>query len=235
MKLIEKNLNLIRNQILTFSNKYSRNPNDIKLIVVSKHQPINVIKEIIKYHQYSFGENFVQEGIKKINLLSHYNYLNWHFIGKLQSNKTRLVAENFSWCHSIDRLNIAYKLNMQLPKYKPKLNVLIQINISNEYNKSGIQLKELQFFSKEISILPNLLLRGIMVFPSQIHDNVYKTTVYQNIAEAFKFLKSQYKTVDTLSLGTSNDIEISIAYGSTMLRIGKAIFDEHYHNNVYDK
>lgn len=150
--------------------------------------------------------------------------LQWHFIGPLQSNKSRLVAEHFDWCHTIDRLRIATRLNDQRPAEMPALNVLIQVNISDENSKSGIALSELDALAAEVAELPRLTLRGLMAIPAPESSYERQFAVAQQMAVAFEALKARYNTVDTLSLGMSDDMEAAIAAGSTMVRIGTAIF-----------
>ena len=150
--------------------------------------------------------------------------LQWHFIGPLQSNKSRLVAEHFDWCHTVDRLKIAVRLSEQRPADMPPLNVLIQINISDEQSKSGIPLDALDGLAAEVSALPNLCLRGLMAIPVPEHEYERQFAVASQMAVAFARLKADYPTVDTLSLGMSDDMEAAVAAGSTMVRIGTAIF-----------
>ncbi|KEP72128.1 hypothetical protein HR12_28085, partial [Microbacterium sp. SUBG005] len=158
--------------------------------------------------------------------------LQWHFIGPLQSNKSRLVAEHFDWCHTIDRLRIATRLSDQRPMEMPALNVLIQINISDENSKSGITLGELEALAADVAALPRLTLRGLMAIPAPESSYERQFAVAQQMAVAFEALKARYDTVDTLSLGMSDDMEAAIAAGSTMVRIGTAIFGARdYPNN----
>ena len=152
------------------------------------------------------------------------NDLQWHFIGPLQSNKSRLVAEHFDWCHTIDRLRIAARLSEQRPAELPPLNVLIQINISDENSKSGIPLAELDALAAEVAALPRITLRGLMAIPAPESDYVRQFEVAQQMAVAFARLKTRYPSIDTLSLGMSDDMDAAIAAGSTMVRIGTAIF-----------
>ncbi|WWP00829.1 MAG: YggS family pyridoxal phosphate-dependent enzyme [Candidatus Dasytiphilus stammeri] len=224
MNKIHKNLLNVRHKIYTTAVNSNRNPQEITLVAVSKQQSYLKIKDAIAAGQLNFGENYVQEGINKIQSLSCQQQLCWHFIGQLQSNKSRIVAEKFSWCHTIDRLRLAQRLSEQRPSYLPPLNVLIQINLSEEKSKSGIKLNELTKLAQAIVLMPKLLLRGIMALPSLQDSN--NLSVYHLIAKVFHQLKSEYSTVDTLSLGTSHDIEAAILAGSTMIRIGRAIFGE---------
>ncbi|GHD94481.1 YggS family pyridoxal phosphate enzyme [Pseudocitrobacter faecalis] len=176
--------------------------------------------------QRAFGENYVQEGVEKIRFFQDKGItdLQWHFIGPLQSNKSRLVAEHFDWCHTVDRLKIATRLSEQRPAHLPPLNVLIQVNISDEQSKSGIEPEAVDALAAEVSALPNLCLRGLMAIPAPETEYDKQFAVAQQMAVAFARLKTHYPTVDTLSLGMSDDMEAAIAAGSTMVRIGTAIF-----------
>jgi len=173
-----------------------------------------------------FGENYVQEGVEKIRHFREKGTadLQWHFIGPLQSNKSRLVAEHFDWCHTVDRLRIATRLSEQRPAEMPPLNVLIQINISDENSKSGIALDALDLLAKQVAALPGLRLRGLMAIPAPETDYDRQFAVARQMAVAFEALKTRYPTVDTLSLGMTDDMAAAIAAGSTMVRIGTAIF-----------
>lgn len=196
------------------------------LLAVSKTKPASAIAEAIDAGQRAFGENYVQEGVDKIRSFQEQGNtdLQWHFIGPLQSNKSRLVAEHFDWCHTVDRLRIATRLNDQRPSEMQALNVLIQINISDENSKSGIALSELDALAAEVAALPRLTLRGLMAIPAPESSYERQFAVAQQMAVAFEALKARYNTVDTLSLGMSDDMEAAIAAGSTMVRIGTAIF-----------
>jgi len=172
------------------------------------------------------GENYVQEGVEKIRHFREKGTadLQWHFIGPLQSNKSRLVAEHFDWCHTVDRLRIASRLSEQRPAEMPPLNVLIQINISDENSKSGIALEALDQLADEVAALPGLKLRGLMAIPAPESDYDRQFAVARQMAVAFEALKTPFPTVDTLSLGMTDDMAAAIAAGSTMVRIGTAIF-----------
>nr|CAB3504919.1 unnamed protein product [Digitaria exilis] len=193
---------------------------------LSKTKPASAIADAIEAGQHAFGENYVQEGVDKIRFFQEQGKtdLQWHFIGPLQSNKSRLVAEHFDWCHTIDRLRIASRLNDQRPEALPPLNVLIQVNISDENSKSGIALEELDALAADVAALPRLTLRGLMAIPAPESSYERQFAVAQQMAVAFEALKARYETVDTLSLGMSDDMEAAIAAGSTMVRIGTAIF-----------
>ncbi|KMJ46173.1 YggS family pyridoxal phosphate-dependent enzyme [Xenorhabdus khoisanae] len=224
MNNIEQNLHDVRNRITLVAQKCGRSPEEITLLAVSKTKPADAIAEAITNGQREFGENYVQEGVEKIQHFSNHSDLVWHFIGPLQSNKSRLVAENFDWCHTIDRLKIAQRLSEQRPENLAPLNVLIQVNISGEDSKSGILLKELMELAAIINALPNLVLRGLMAIPAPESDFERQITVFRQMEQAFIKMKTQYPQVDTLSMGMTDDMEAAITCGSTLVRIGTAIF-----------
>ena len=226
MNDIAHNLAQVRDKISAAATRCGRSPEEITLLAVSKTKPASAIAEAIDAGQRAFGENYVQEGVDKIRYFQEQGKtdLQWHFIGPLQSNKSRLVAEHFDWCHTIDRLRIATRLNDQRPAEMSALNVLIQVNISDENSKSGIALSELDALAAEVAELPRLSLRGLMAIPAPESSYERQFAVAQQMAVAFEALKARYNTVDTLSLGMSDDMEAAIAAGSTMVRIGTAIF-----------
>lgn len=226
MNDIAHNLAQVRDKISAAASRCGRASEEVTLLAVSKTKPASAIEEAIAAGQLAFGENYVQEGVEKIRHFREKGIagLQWHFIGPLQSNKSRLVAEHFDWCHTLDRLRIATRLNEQRPAELEPLNVLIQINISDENRKSGIPLEELDALAAEVVELPNLRLRGLMAIPAPESDYVRQFEVARQMAVAFAGLKTRYPDVDTLSLGMSDDMEAAIAAGSTMVRIGTAIF-----------
>lgn len=229
MQNIENNLNNIRRSIQVEANRYSRQLDEIKLLAVSKKQSTDAILSCIQAGQFAFGENYVQEGIEKIQFFNqHYPNLkiDWHFIGDLQSNKTQLVANHFSWVQTINRLKIAKRLNEQRQEMSQPLNVLIQVNISQEESKSGISESELFDLAHEIQLLPNLTLRGVMAIPRADQDKNRQFDECLKLKCLFDELKSHFKRIDTLSMGMSNDMDMAIKAGSTMVRIGTAIFGE---------
>ncbi|MBM3073895.1 YggS family pyridoxal phosphate-dependent enzyme [Enterobacter sp. RHBSTW-00994] len=226
MNDIAHNLAQVRDKISAAATRCGRASEEVTLLAVSKTKPASAIAEAIDAGHRAFGENYVQEGVDKIRYFQELGNaeLQWHFIGPLQSNKSRLVAEHFDWCHTIDRLRIATRLSEQRPMDKKPLNVLIQINISDENSKSGIALTELNALAEEVAKLPGLTLRGLMAIPAPEPNYDRQFAVAQQMAVAFEALKARYATVDTLSLGMSDDMEAAIAAGSTMVRIGTAIF-----------
>ena len=233
MTSIQHNLQQVRQRIAAAAARCGRAPEEITLLAVSKTKPASAVEEAFTAGQSAFGENYVQEGVEKVQALAAHPELEWHFIGPLQSNKSRLVAENFAWCHTLDRLRIAQRLNDQRPASLPPLNVLIQVNISDETSKSGIMLEAVSGLAEAIAALPQLRLRGLMAIPAAESDYTKQLAVCQQMAEAFRQLQQHYPHIDTLSLGMSDDMEAAIAAGSTMVRIGTAIFGarDYAHNS----
>lgn len=224
MTSIEHNLQQVRERIAAAAERCGRAPEEITLLAVSKTKPASAVVEAIAAGQLAFGENYVQEGVEKVAELAAHPDLQWHFIGPLQSNKSRLVAENFAWCHTVDRQRIAQRLNDQRPIGLPPLNVLIQVNISDENSKSGIMLEAVSELAQQIAALPRLRLRGLMAIPAPESNYDRQLAVCQQMASAFHALQQDYADVDTLSLGMSDDMDAAIAAGSTMVRIGTAVF-----------
>jgi pyridoxal phosphate enzyme (YggS family) len=210
-----------------------REPEDIQLLAVSKTFPAIAVEEAMHAGQTAFGENYAQEGVEKIQQLSKLRpWLEWHFIGPLQSNKTRDVAEHFDWVHSIDRLKIAERLSTQRGEFSNlgPLQVCVQINVSEEDSKSGISLEEVDALCDAISKLPHLALRGLMAIPAPSDDVSQQHQSFAAVRECFVGIKAKHSNdvgfdfFDTLSMGMSDDLEAAITEGSTMVRIGSAIF-----------
>ncbi|WP_455011475.1 YggS family pyridoxal phosphate-dependent enzyme [Haemophilus parahaemolyticus] len=221
---ISENLSRIQQQIKQISAEYQRE--NVRLLAVSKTKPVQAIEEAIRAGQCAFGENYVQEGIEKIAYFSGNKSLEWHFIGPLQSNKSRLVAEHFDWIQTMDRFRIAERLNDQRPEHLPPLNVLIQINISDESSKSGIQPEEMFSLAEKISQFPRLKLRGLMAIPKPESEPEQQKIALRKMKDLFNRLQQRFESVDTLSMGMSDDMASAIECGSTMVRIGTAIFGE---------
>ena len=213
-----------QNRIAQACEQASRSIASVLLIAVSKTHPAQSVEAAMHAGQRHFGENYVQECIEKINLLNTYRAeIIWHFIGPLQSNKTKLIAEQVDWVQSIDRLKIAQRLSAQRPTHLPPLQVLVQVNISGESTKSGVQPSETLQLCQEILGLPNLQLRGLMAIP----EPGVGSTSLKELHTLFETIQSElgnYKHFDTLSMGMSDDLELAIESGSTMVRIGTAIF-----------
>jgi pyridoxal phosphate enzyme (YggS family) len=201
----------------------NRPANSVKLLAVTKTKPVSDIVQAYEAGHRLFGENYVQEGVDKIQQLSALSDIEWHFIGPLQSNKTRPVAENFHWVHSIDRLKIAQRLNDQRSAHKT-LNVCIQVNVDNESSKAGVAVDEVSALAEQISAMPNLTLRGLMTIPKAQQNEDMQRKSLLVMKELFLQLQTKYPQIDTLSMGMSNDMQLAIECGSTMVRIGSAIF-----------
>ncbi|MCR1837019.1 YggS family pyridoxal phosphate-dependent enzyme [Rodentibacter caecimuris] len=224
---IQHNLQRIQQSIHTACEQAERPLNEVKLLAVSKTKPVSNILAAYQAGQIAFGENYVQEGVEKIQYFEQQKIkLEWHFIGPLQSNKSRLVAEHFDWMQTLDRVKIAERLNEQRPINKAPLNVLIQINISDEASKSGIQPETLFDLAKQVENLPHLCLRGLMAIPAPTANTAEQENVFKKMAELFEQLKQTFpnQPIDTLSMGMTDDMPIAIKCGSTMVRIGTAIF-----------
>lgn len=214
----------VQRQVADAAKKCNRDTSLVRILAVSKTKPATAIAELYQLGQRAFGENYVQEGVDKIKELEHLPDIEWHFIGPLQSNKTKDVAEHFAWCQSIDREKIARRLSEQRPAELPPLQVLIQINIDDENSKSGIALAELPALAAFIDTQPNLQLRGLMAIPKANATPAEQDDSFPQLQQAFVALQADYPSVDTLSLGMSNDLSKAIAHGSTMVRIGTALF-----------
>lgn len=200
-----------------------RPPNSVQLLAVSKTKPVSDITQAYEAGQRLFGENYIQEGVDKINQLSELN-IEWHMIGPIQSNKTKLVAEHFDWVQSVDREKIARRLNEQRPAHLPPLNVCIQLNIDDEDSKSGIAVNELPALIDAISGMERLRLRGLMAIPAPDVSIQQQHATLRTLADLFAQCQTKLSNFDTLSVGMSGDMEDAIRHGSTMVRIGTAIF-----------
>jgi len=216
---IAKNIEQLSGRIQRLEHQYERSAASVKLLAVSKRHSVESIIAANKAGIEDFGENYLQEALNKIQHLSSIR-VNWHFIGPIQSNKTKAIAENFQWVHSIDRLKIAQRLSDQRKTSGAKLNVCVQVKISQESNKSGIELGEAEALCDSIEALPNLQLRGLMAIPDPHSQRI----AFRALAQEYFRLKPRYTQFDTLSMGMSNDFEAAIAEGSTLIRIGTGVF-----------
>ncbi len=195
----------------------------VNLLAVSKAQSAIAIREAYAAGQKLFGENYLQEALDKQSQLTDLA-IEWHFIGPIQSNKTQLIAQHFNWVHSIDRLKIAQRLNDARPETLAPLQVCIQVNISNEESKSGVTQQELETLASAISKLPRLKLRGLMAIPEPSNDNNKQRIQFKQVRECYDALLEKGFTLDTLSIGMSDDYRIAIEEGATIVRIGSALF-----------
>ena len=199
------------------------NQQEVNLLAVSKAQPALAILDAYNAGQTMFGENYLQEALDKQSQLTDLP-IEWHFIGPIQSNKTQLIAQNFSWVHSIERLKIAQRLNDARPEHLAQLQVCIQVNISNETSKSGVTPQDLEMLATSISTLPNLKLRGLMAIPEPSNDNNKQREQFKRVRECYDNLIAKGFNLDTLSIGMSGDYLIAIEEGATIVRIGSALF-----------
>jgi len=221
---IETNLSLVGAQIAQLEQQYQRDTGSVRLLAVSKTKPFEAIREAYQAGQRLFGVNYVQEAVEKHSALADLVDIEWHFIGPIQSNKSRVIAQTMNWVHTIDREKIARRLSEQRPDDMPKLNVCIQVNISGEESKSGIFLESLPEMVALVKSLPNLQLRGLMAIPAPQEDEAKQMAVYRPLSQAYLELASSDRMIDTLSIGMSGDLPAAIASGSTLVRVGTAIF-----------
>jgi pyridoxal phosphate enzyme (YggS family) len=231
---IQQNIKQITAQIRSLEEKCGRASGSVQLLAVSKTKPNAAIAEALEAGQVAFGENYVQEGVDKVQYFTeHYSDkdIEWHFIGPIQSNKTRPIAENFAWVHSVDRAKIAQRLNDQRPEGTAPLNVLIQVNTSGEASKSGINEEELFERAALINDLPNLTLKGLMSIPANVSDYDSQLAAFNQLSELKTKLANLYPDVDVLSMGMSGDMEAAVEADSTMVRIGTAIFGVRDYSN----
>ena len=225
MSVIAANLQAVRQGIAAAAQQAGRQAADIALLAVSKTVSPDRIRAAYAAGQREFGENYVQEGIDKIAALADLRgHLEWHFIGPLQSNKTRPVAEHFDWVHTIDRLRIAERLSAQRPAGMPALQLCIQVNISGEASKSGVAPAQVPALAHAVAALPNLRLRGLMAIPEPGHDPAAQRRPFAAMRAMLQALRADGLALDTLSMGMSGDMEAAIAEGATLVRIGTAVF-----------
>ncbi|MBX9902363.1 MAG: YggS family pyridoxal phosphate-dependent enzyme [Burkholderiaceae bacterium] len=230
MSLISNNLQVVRADLIAAANAAGRLPEEIGLMAVSKTFDEHAVLEAAASGQRVFGENYVQEAVDKINrtrLLAPDLHLDWHFIGPIQSNKTKLIAENFAWVHSVDREKIAQRLSEQRPADAEPLNVCIQVNISKEESKSGVMPEDCLRLAEFIVQLPRLALRGLMAVPRASDDVAEQRSAFRQLRELRDNVQDalgERAKLDTLSMGMSGDMHAAIAEGSTIVRIGSNIF-----------
>jgi PLP dependent protein len=225
MTILEQRLDGVRQRILQACRSAGRDPGTVSLLAVSKLQPAQAIRQAQQAGQRAFGENYVQEALDKMVALADLRAaIEWHLIGPLQSNKTRAVAEAFDWVHSVDRLKIAQRLSEQRPGELPPMNVCLQVNISGESSKSGLQAQELAELAQAVAALPRLRLRGLMAIPEPAQGVEAQRAPHRALRLLLEALNQRGLALDTLSMGMSDDLEAAVAEGSTMVRVGTAIF-----------
>ena len=224
MDMISDNLSKVKVQIAAACAEFARAPQSVQLLAVSKTFAQHAVREAYRAGQRAFGENYIQEGVEKTLELADLPDIEWHMIGPIQSNKTRLVAAHFQWVHSVDRLKIAQRLSEQRPAHLPPLQVCLQVNIDGGANKSGCLPSEALEVALAIAQLPNLQLRGLMVIPEPAPDFVASCAALMRARELFLSIKAIIPSLDTLSMGMSADLRAAVKEGSTMVRGGTAIF-----------
>jgi len=222
---VSANLAQVRKRIELACLAAGRPANAVHLLAVSKTMPAQAVRDAYAAGQVAFGENYIQEGVDKITSLADLP-LEWHCIGPIQSNKTKLVAENFAWVHSIDRLKIAERLSAQRPANLPALQICLQVNVDGGRNKSGVTPVELLALAQAVAQLPRLQLRGIMTIPEPAENKAAARAVHRQAKDLFDGLKAAGLNVDTLSMGMTGDLEAAVAEGSTCVRVGTAIFGQ---------
>jgi len=203
--------------------EYGREPGSVTLLAVSKTRSAEELRAMAGAGMTRFGENYLQEALEKIGTLQDLS-LEWHFIGPIQSNKTRSIAEQFDWVHSVDRLKLARRLSEQRPEALPPLNICLQVNVSGEQSKSGSPLNELPDLAREVAALPHLRLRGLMAIPAPAEGFEEQRLPFRQMRQALEQLNAMGFGLDTLSMGMSDDLEAAIAEGTTLVRIGTALF-----------
>ncbi|MDC9724305.1 MAG: YggS family pyridoxal phosphate-dependent enzyme [Gammaproteobacteria bacterium] len=225
MTEIKTQLHSLLDAIKNAMNNAQRQQQSVQLLAVSKTWPAERLRKVADAGQRCFGENYLQEALTKMSALADLD-LEWHFIGPIQSNKTRDIAAHFDWVQSIDRVKIARRLSEQRPTQLAPLNICIQVNIDNEASKSGVKLDDVLDLAKQLSQFKNLQLRGLMIIPQKTDNPQLQRHSFQKAQQLFSQLAALYSSVDTLSMGMSNDMELAIAEGSTMVRIGTALFGQ---------
>ena len=226
MATISDNLQQVRDRIARACERAGRDPAAVRLLAVSKTFGPDAVAQALAAGQHAFGENYVQEGVDKIRMLREQGQdgVEWHCIGPLQSNKTKPVAEHFDWVQSVDRLKIAQRLSEQRPASLPPLQVCVQVNVDGGQTKAGVTPEEVLALARAVAALPGLRLRGLMCIPESAPDFVSACAVFARARALFDLLNAEGFGLDTLSMGMSDDLEAAVASGSTMVRVGSAIF-----------
>ena len=223
MTMIENNLRAVHERMALACRAAGRDVSAVTLLAVSKTFGVDAVLNAYAAGQTAFGENYIQEAVQKITALRHLP-LQWHCIGPIQSNKTRLVAEHFDWVHTVDRLKVAQRLSEQRPATLAPLQVCIQINVDGGASKSGVPPEEALALAQQVAVLPGLRLRGVMSIPESAPDFIAACALFNSVRAVFDALNVQGLALDTLSMGMSADMEAAIESGSTLVRVGSAIF-----------
>ena len=223
MTMIENNLRAVHDRVTLACRVAGREVSAVTLLAVSKTFGVEAVLAAVEAGQTAFGENYIQEAVQKITALRHLP-LQWHCIGPIQSNKTRLVAEHFDWVHTVDRLKVAQRLSEQRPATLAPLQVCIQVNVDGGASKSGVLPEEALALAQQVAVLPGLRLRGVMSIPESAPDFIAACALFKAVRAVFDALNAQGLALDTLSMGMSADMEAAIQSGSTLVRVGSAIF-----------
>ncbi|GDX59347.1 MAG: hypothetical protein JW384_03018 [Nitrosomonadaceae bacterium] len=223
MTTVASNLQTVKDRIARVAQSIGRQSDEITLLAASKTNPADALREAWVAGQTIFGENYLQEALAKMPALVDLP-IEWHFIGPIQSNKTRRIAENFAWVHSVDRAKVADRLSKDRPESLPPLQICLQVNVSGEDSKSGVEPEELAALAAHVVNLPHLKLRGLMAVPELTTATALQRSQFHLLRELFEQLKQDGYELDTLSMGMSEDMDIALAEGATMVRVGTAIF-----------
>ena len=223
MTTVASNLQTVKDRIVRVAQSIGRQSDEITLLAASKTNPADALREAWVAGQTIFGENYLQEALAKMPALVDLP-IEWHFIGPIQSNKTRRIAENFAWVHSVDRAKVADRLSKDRPESLPPLQICLQVNVSGEDSKSGVEPEELAALAAHVVNLPHLKLRGLMAVPELTTATALQRSQFHLLRELFEQLKRDGYELDTLSMGMSEDMDIALAEGATMVRVGTAIF-----------
>jgi pyridoxal phosphate enzyme (YggS family) len=237
MSLIRQNLQAITATIVATAQESGRLPDAVRLLAVSKTFGPEAVLEAVDAGQRAFGENYLQEGVDKIQAVQQAldeagPALEWHFIGPIQSNKTRPIAENFAWVHTVEREKIAQRLSEQRPASLAPLQICLQVNISGEASKSGVAPQEVAALAHKVAALPNLTLRGLMAIPEPAEDFDQQRAAFAQLRTLYDQLRADGLALDTLSMGMSADLRAAIVEGATIVRVGSAIFGARQYNKA---
>ncbi len=223
MNSIRKRLEAVRERITHSEQVYHRAPGSVQLLAVSKTRPVGDLLRAMEAGQHMFGENYLQEALEKIRELQQ-QYAEWHFIGRVQSNKTKPIAENFHWVHCVEKASHAQRLNDQRPEHLPPLNICLQVNLDREQTKGGVAPEQAAELASLCRVLPRLRLRGLMTLPAPAEGLAAQRRPFQQLRRLKEVLSTTEHPLDTLSMGMSDDLEAAVAEGATIVRIGTAIF-----------
>ncbi|MYM30939.1 YggS family pyridoxal phosphate-dependent enzyme [Duganella sp. CY15W] len=234
MSLIRQNLQAITATIVAATQESGRQPGSVELLAVSKTFGPEAVLEAVEAGQRAFGENYLQEGLDKIRAVQEAGApaLAWHFIGPIQSNKTRPIAEHFAWVHTVEREKIAQRLSEQRPADLPPLQICLQVNISGEASKSGVAPEDVAALARQVAALPNLTLRGLMAIPEPAVEFAQQRAAFAQLRVLYEQLRADGLALDTLSMGMSADMRAAIFEGATMVRVGSAIFGARNYNKA---